>query len=59
MTIPYVGPVTAAALYAVMYRPENFKNSRQFAAYAGFAPAHTGTGGKLSWEEYRKKVIRY
>ena len=47
MTIPYVGPVTAAALYAVMYRPENFKNSRQFAAYAGFAPAHTGTGGKI------------
>ena len=47
MTIPYVGPVTAAALYAVMFDPENFKNARQFAAYAGFAPTHTGTGGKI------------
>ena len=47
MTIPYVGPVTAAALYAVMFDPDNFKNARQFAAYAGFAPTHTGTGGKV------------
>lgn len=48
MTIPYVGPVTAAALYAVMFDPDNFKNARQFAAYAGFAPAHTGTGGRIT-----------
>ena len=47
MTIPYVGPVTAAALYAVMFDPDNFKNARQFAAYVGFAPTHTGTGGKV------------
>ena len=27
--------------------PDNFKNARQFAAYAGFAPTHTGTGCKV------------
>ena len=48
MTIPYVGPVTAVALYAVMFDPGNFKNARQFAAYAGFVPTHTGTGGRIT-----------
>ncbi|WP_295484074.1 IS110 family transposase [uncultured Succinatimonas sp.] len=47
MTIPYVGPVTAAAMYAVMFDPDNFKNARQFTAYAGFAPTLTGTGCKV------------
>ncbi len=55
MMIPYVGPITAAALYAVMYRPEIFKTARHFAAYAGFAPAHTGTGGKIVMAGIPKK----
>ena len=31
-----------------MFDPGNFKNARQFAAYAGFAPTHTGTGGRIT-----------
>ena len=46
MTIPYVGPINAVAIAYVMEDPKFYKNGRQFAAYAGFAPKHTGTGGE-------------
>ena len=47
-SIPYVGPMCAAALANVMGDPHNFSNGRQFADYCGMAPYHTGTGGKVN-----------
>ena len=47
MTIPYVGPICAFALANSMVDPANFDSARQFADYCGFAPYHTGTGGKV------------
>ena len=46
MTIPFIGPINAFTLLAEMGSPHDFKNARSFADYIGFAPAHTGTGGK-------------
>ena len=48
MTIPYVGPICAFALANSMVDPANFDSARQFADFCGFAPYHTGTGGKVS-----------
>ncbi len=48
MTIPGIGALTAAALTAVMGNPDDFANSRHFAAFVGFVPRVTGTGGKVS-----------
>ena len=48
MTIPFIGPVAALAIATVMACPDNFGNGRQFADYCGFAPCHTGTGGKVA-----------
>ena len=47
-SIPYIGPMCAAALVNVMGDPHNFSNGRQFADYCGMAPYHTGTGGKVN-----------
>lgn len=48
MTIPFIGPVSATAIEYVMEDPTFYANGRQFAAYSGFAPRHTGTGGKIT-----------
>lgn len=48
MTIPSVGPLTAAALYAAMGNPDSSPSSRHFASYLGVAPRNTGTGGKVT-----------
>lgn len=45
MTIPGIGLQSAVAMYPALYKPEDFPSSRHFAAYAGVAPAVTGTGG--------------
>jgi transposase len=41
-----VGVLTATAVIAAIGDPKNFKNGRQFAAWVGLVPKHSGTGGK-------------
>jgi transposase len=38
MTVPGVGPITAAAFIAVIDQPERFKNASSVAAYIGLTP---------------------
>lgn len=45
MTIPGIGLMTATALIAAVPDPGAFKNGRQFSAWLGLVPRHTGTGG--------------
>ena len=46
ITIPGVGLLTATAASAAMGQADAFKSGREFAAWLGLVPAHTGTGGK-------------
>lgn len=46
VTIPGVGLLTATAASAAMGQASAFKSGREFAAWLGLVPAHTGTGGK-------------
>jgi transposase len=41
-----VGPMTATALVAACPDPAVFRNGRQFAAWLGLVPRHSGTGGR-------------
>ena len=43
--IPGVGLLTATAVSAAMGQASAFRSGRQFAAWLGLVPAHTGTGG--------------
>lgn len=46
MTIPGIGPVTAAALTALAPAPEAFRCGRDFSAWLGLTPMQRSTGGK-------------
>jgi transposase len=46
MTIPGIGPVTAAALTALAPDPQAFRCGRDFAAWLGLTPLQKSTGGK-------------
>jgi len=46
LQIPGVGLLTATAASATMGQADTFKSGREFAAWLGLVPAHTGTGGK-------------
>jgi transposase len=46
MTIPGIGPVTAAALVALAPAPEAFRCGRDFSAWVGLTPLQRSTGGK-------------
>jgi transposase len=46
MTIPGVGPITAAALVALAPAPETFRRGRDFAAWLGLTPLQQSSGGK-------------
>jgi transposase len=46
MTIPGVGPITAAALLAFAPDPATFKRSRDFSAWMGLTPKQHSSGGK-------------
>lgn len=46
LDIPGVGLLTATAVSATMGRADAFKSGREFAAWLGLVPAHTGTGGR-------------
>ncbi len=45
--IPGVGILTATAVVAMMGDPAAFSSGREFAAWLGLAPRHTGTGGRV------------
>ena len=45
--IPGVGLLTATAAVASMGDPKSFKSGREFAAWLGLVPKHTGTGGRI------------
>src|SRR5215217_2576657 len=46
MTIPGIGPVTAAALTALAPPAQTFRRGRDFAAWVGLIPLQHSTGGK-------------
>jgi transposase len=46
MTIPGVGPITAAALVALAPEPVAFRCGRDFSAWLGLTPVQRSTGGK-------------
>ena len=45
--IPGVGVLSATAAVAAMGDPKVFKSGREFAAWLGVLPRHSGTGGRL------------
>jgi transposase len=45
--IPGVGLLTATAAVATMGQAKAFRSGREFAAWIGLVPAHSGTGGKV------------
>jgi transposase len=46
MTIPGVGPITAAARLALAPAPQTFRRGRDFSAWLGLTPLQKSTGGK-------------
>lgn len=46
MTIPGIGPVTAAAIVALAPSPETFRCGRDFSAWLGLTPRQNSSGGK-------------
>lgn len=59
LTIPGVGLLTATAASAAMGRADAFKSGREFAAWLGLVPAHTGTGGKTRLLRISKRGDSY
>ena len=49
--IPGVGPFTAAVAVAIMGDPGAFRSGREFAAFLGLVPRHSGTGGRVRIHE--------
>ena len=45
--IPGVGVLSATAAVATMGDPATFRSGREFAAWLGLVPRHTGTGGRV------------
>lgn len=46
MTIPGIGPVTAAAILALAPHPSAFRRGRDFSAWMGLTPRQNSSGGK-------------
>ena len=46
MTVPGIGPITAAALVALAPEPHAFRCGRDFSAWLGLTPVQRSTGGK-------------
>jgi transposase len=58
-TIPGVGPITATAVIAQIGNGRDFKNGREYAAYLGLVPRHSGTGGKTKNLSISKRGDKY
>lgn len=52
MTIPGVGPITAAALLAFAPDPATFRRGRDFSAWMGLTPRQHSSGGKVRIPEH-------
>ena len=59
MSIPGVGLITAAAVVAEVGNPREFKNGRNFSAFLGLVPKHTGTGGRTTQLSISKRGDKY
>lgn len=46
LTVPGVGEMIMAYMCVLLAYPTQFSSGRQFAAYLGLVPMHTGSGGK-------------
>ncbi|MCY4503357.1 MAG: IS110 family transposase [Alphaproteobacteria bacterium] len=57
--IPGVGILTATAVVATMGDPAAFSSGREFAAWLGLAPRHTGTGGRVRMLGISKRGDKY
>lgn len=54
-----VGPLTATAVLASIGNASNFKNGREFAAWAGLVPKQSSSGGKTKLLGISKRGDRY
>ena len=59
MELDGVGLIIAAAVLAAVPDPHAFKNGRQFAAWLGLVPKHTGSGGKTENQGLSKRGNTY
>ena len=57
--IPGVGVLTATAVVAAMGDPTAFRSGREFAAWLGPVPRHTGTGGRVRMLGISKRGDKY
>lgn len=57
--IPGVGLLTATAAVSTMGDPSAFRSGREFAAFLGLVPRHTGTGGRVRLLGISKRGDRY
>ena len=57
--IPGVGVLSATAAVAAMGDPKAFKSGREFAAWLGLVPRHTGTGGRVQMFGISKRGDTY
>ena len=57
--IPGVGMLTATAAVAAMGDPASFRSGREFAAWLGLVPRHTGSGGRVRTLGISKRGDRY
>ncbi len=57
--IPGVGVLTATAAVAAMGDPAAFRSGREFAAWLGLVPRHSGTGGRVKMLGISKRGDRY
>ena len=57
--IPGVGMLTATAAVAAMGDPASFRSGREFAAWLGLVPRHSGSGGRVRTLGISKRGDRY
>ena len=57
--IPGVGVLSATAAVATMGDPSAFRSRREFAAWLGLVPRHSGTGGRVRMLGISKRGDRY
>ncbi|MCY4028052.1 MAG: IS110 family transposase [Acidobacteria bacterium] len=57
--IPGVGVLSATATVATMGNPTAYRSGREFAAWLGLVPRHTGTGGRVRMLGISKRGDRY
>ncbi len=57
--IPGVGALTATAVVVAMGDPAAFNSGREFAAWLGLVPRHSGTGGRIRMLGISKHGDRY